>query len=116
MPRTARKPKAAAAIQAKPLYALAPWSCVHRPDGSKIEAYVEITGDWETIAHVPEAKGINAEATAGFIVKAVNDYDRHRQIIAELITALELCMECEDLTWEAEQEAELVLRRVRQGT
>ena len=43
----------------------------------------------------------------------IDDLEKLRPLIDEMIAALELCLECEGLTWEAEQAADTVLRRVK---
>jgi hypothetical protein len=42
-----------------------------------------------------------------------DELEKLRPLIGEMIAALELCLECEGLTWEAEQAADTVLRRVK---
>ena len=111
MPKADKKPKAAA--KPKPLYALAPWSCRRAADHMAIEAYVEAAGDWQKVAQVRQTAFIDAEATANFIVRAVNDYEKNRFSIDELMSALELCLECEGISWEAEHDAEIALARSR---
>jgi hypothetical protein len=103
-------------LNEKGLPNLEPWSCQHHPDHSLIEAYVMGKGDWETIAEVRASAYVNAEQLANFIIKAVNNYDRHQKLIAELASALELCLECEGITWEVEQEAGVILRRIKQDS
>ncbi len=92
-----------------------PWSCNHHKDGSDIEAYCEATGDWEIVAQTRAAPYVNAKANASYIAHAVNDYERMIATIYELVGALELCLESEDLSWEAEQEAEIVCARAHQA-
>jgi hypothetical protein len=99
----------------KALYAISPWSCRRQPDGAVvvIEAYVEAAGDWQPIAVVKQTAFIDAERTAAFIAKAVNDYGSNRTLIAEMAAALTLCLKCSGLTWEAEHEAEILIARAR---
>jgi hypothetical protein len=42
-----------------------------------------------------------------------DELEKLRPLIDEMIAALELCLECEGLTWEAEQAADTVVRRVK---
>jgi hypothetical protein len=111
MPKAARTPKTAA--KTKPLYPAAPWSCVHRGDHSLIEAHVDAAGDWQTVAEIRNSAHIAAEPTADFIARAVNDYESNQTLIAELIDALELCLACDGLSWEAEHDAEIILARAK---
>jgi len=78
-----------------------------------IEAYVEAAGDWQSVAEVRQTAFIDAEATAQFIVRAINDYEKNKISIEELMNALELCLTCSGLTWEAEHDAEIALARAR---
>lgn len=103
-------------VKPKPLYAIAPWSCVHYPDRSEIEAYVEAAGDWEIIAEVRQTAHVAAEATANFIIRVVNDYEKTQHLINEMTAALENCLECEGLNWSAEHDAEVALRRAKQAS
>jgi len=115
MPKAHRKPKTAAKAktQEKSVHSLLPWSCRQYPDRLAIEAYVMGSGEWETIVEVKPSAYVNTEEVGNFIVKAVNDYERHQKLIGELISALELCLECEGITWEAEQEASAILHRAK---
>lgn len=93
---------------------LLPWSCKHQADHSEIEAYVAARGEWETIAVIREAAGVDAEVLSGFIVRVVNNYERNRDLIVQMALALELCITCDGkLTWEAEHEAQVVLNRFK---
>jgi len=55
------------------------WSCTHFGCQSEIEVYVAATDQWETIAVVSAAAGLDAEDIAEFIVKAVIDRTRTRK-------------------------------------
>lgn len=94
-------------------YTMPPWSCRDGEGGIEIEAYNEETGDWVVIAKTVPAPGIDPKPNADFLLRAVNNYDRDRQVIAELISALEMCIGCDKLSWEAEQEASIVLARAK---
>lgn len=100
----------------KPLYAVAPWSYRHYPDRCEIEAYVEASGDWETIVEIRQTAFIDAEVTATFIVHVVNDRERMQNLINEMAAALELCIESKGLTWAAEQAVDVCLSRAKQGS
>ena len=106
MPRAAKKP-------GKPAYTLEPWSRVHQDGVWKIEAYSMATGKREAIAEIRQSAGFCAEDIAEFIVATVNNLEKERQLIGEMIAALELCLECEGITWEAEHDAEIALRHAR---
>lgn len=89
------------------------WTCYHHIDGSDVTAYVMASGGLETIAQTRQANGIDARANAELIVRAVNNHDRYWPIINDLVSALELCLQCQGITWEAEQEASVVLRKIK---
>lgn len=55
------------------MHSIHPWEVQHHPEHSEIEAYIEITGDWEIIA---EIKGINHVAIADFIVALANEHNQ----------------------------------------
>jgi hypothetical protein len=117
MPKASKKQKNEAAIQSvtkfRALHNLEPWACVHHTDHSEIEAYVMAKGDWETVAEVKQTAYLDAVETATFIAKVVNEYEQNQKLVADLVSALELCLKCDGLTWEAEQEAEIVITRSR---
>jgi hypothetical protein len=95
-------------------YTLMPWSCNHYPERSEIVAYLPNTGKHEVIADICDGAGIDAEALAGLITRAVNSYEKNDDMIVQMTAALELCLECEEcLSWEAEHEAQAVLRRAK---
>lgn len=112
-----RKAKSQLAFSQKPQGQVltTPWSSVHFEGRSNVEAFVEPLGDWVVIAKVEDNLNVVAKETSDLITKAVNEYERNQEIIKELIAALELCMECPELTWEAEHDAELVLMRAKLG-
>jgi hypothetical protein len=113
-------PKAAKSTQTQILtpheasLTMMPWSCNHHPAFSEIETYLPITGNFEIIADIHNSKGVDARVVAGLITRAVNRYEKHRELIDQMAAAIELCLSCSDcLTWEAEQGAEVVLKRAR---
>ena len=55
------------------MHSIHPWEVQHHPDHSEIEAYIEITGEWEIIA---EIKSINHVAIAEFIVALGNEHNQ----------------------------------------
>ena len=112
MSRTSKATKPRILTPNESSYTMMPWACNHYPDYSEIEAYVPITGNHEIIADIHDTHGVDAEVVAGLITRAVNSYEKHRDMIEQMIAALELCMTCaECLTWEAEHDAQAVLKR-----
>jgi hypothetical protein len=39
--------------------------------------------------------------------------EKYRSAIRELVAALELCLECDGLSWEAEREADILIARYK---
>lgn len=90
-----------------------PWACRHYPDVSEIEAYADDTGQKKIIAETFNAPYCNAQANAEHIVRTINQCAKMRELIADMLTALEMCLECEGLTWEAEQEADIMCTKAK---
>lgn len=112
MPKARKSPKTLTLAPQESAYMLMPWSCNHHPTFSEIEAYLPITGSFEIIADIHNSKGVDAEVVAGLIARAVNAFPKNQDMILQMGRALELCLDCRDcLTWEAEHEAQAVLRK-----
>jgi hypothetical protein len=109
-----RKPKAEKISSKEAAYLMLPWTCKHYPDRSEIEAYLP-GRDWETIVEIPANPGIDAELVAEFIARTVNGTQKTRDLFSQVADALELCLASGNLTWEAEQEANIVLKRIKEG-
>ena len=91
------------------------WSALRRAGEGTIEAYIEASRTWEPIVEIT-AIGFVAKdrrATASLIIDALDRYQRNRVLIPHMIAALELCLECEELSWAAEHDAEIVLKRAK---
>jgi hypothetical protein len=115
MPNADKKLKDKSVTGKESAYLLMPWSCNHHPTFSEIEAYLPITGSWEIIADIHDTRGVDAEILANLITRAVNGYEKACDMIGQMIVAIELCLACSEcLTWEAEHEAQVVLRRARE--
>jgi hypothetical protein len=115
MTKSDKNPKAEKPTNRESAYMMMPWSCNHYPTYSEIETYIPITGNWEIIADIHDTKGVDAEIVTGLITSAVNRYEKHRELIGQMTSALELCLACGDcLSWEAEHEAQTVLNRAKQ--
>jgi hypothetical protein len=115
MPKADRKRKPLLLSPKEAGYTIMPWSCNHHPTFSEIEAYIPITGNFEIIADIHDSKGVDAEIVAGLLVRAVNIYEKNNDMIAQMVAAIERCLTCADcLTWEAEHEAQVVLKRARE--
>ncbi|GEM_PF-3527676 len=95
-------------------YTPVPWRAAYGEDGAIVEAYIRSTDGWKVVAVVPKTGYADHKANAEFIVNAVNVYGKHRAMIAEMIMALELCLEYDRLPWDAEQEASVVCRNAKE--
>jgi hypothetical protein len=112
MPKAMKDVKTRILTAQESAYMLMPWSCNVHPTFSEIEAYLPITGNFEIVADIHNTKGVDAEVVAGLITRAVNSYEKLRELINQMAAALELCLTCADcLSWEAEHEALAVLKK-----
>jgi hypothetical protein len=68
MHKTRKKPATA------PEHILKNWSCTHFGDLSEIEAFIEASGKWETIASIYRTDDLDAEDIAAFIIQAIGEY------------------------------------------
>ncbi len=93
---------------------LTPWSCNHGQDKSEIEAYCLASGKRQVIAEVPYSNGIDHQRIAEFIGRAVNDYEPARELICSMAQVLEKFLELPTITWEAEHDADILVRRARE--
>ena len=117
MPKARKNPEPRILSAQESAYMLMPWSCNHHPSFSEIEAYLPITGEFEIIADIHDSMGVDAEVVAGLITRAVNAYPKNQDTISQMAGALELCLDCADgLSWEAEHEAQTVLKNHGQNT
>ena len=117
MPKADKNPKAHKMATPKQSgYMLMPWSCNHYPAYSEIEAYVPMTGEWEIIADIHDTKGVDAEVVAGLIARAVNSFEKTHDMISQMAAASSFASPAaECLTWEAEHEAQTVLKQAGRG-
>jgi hypothetical protein len=114
MPKAAKGTRTRTLTPHEASLTMMPWSCNHYATYSEIAAYVPITGEFEIVTDIHDTKGVDAEVVAGLIARAVNSYEKLRELISQMASALELCLSCSDcLTWEAEQGAEVVLKRAK---
>ncbi|HUY67919.1 MAG TPA: hypothetical protein VMV79_01285 [Alphaproteobacteria bacterium] len=110
MPKTSRKLKP---IIEKSILATKPWSCTNFGEQSEIDAYVDATGTWETIATIQPVAAIDAEDIASFITNTINTYEKTQRLIQKMRAALELALECEGLSEETTQYIEAILEETK---
>jgi len=94
---------------------IAPIVCRHQGTVSEIETFFTQGGKYVVIAETFNAPGFEAATTADQIVLAVNSHDKLRGYISELQTAVNMLLECDGITWEAEQEGRAVLKKIKQN-
>lgn len=99
--------------QLRQFYAAHPWQCRHHEDRSEITAYVEASGEWETILTVHPTSGASAESVAAYIAAIINEHQSKADLLQEAMTALLLCLEEDRLTFASEQAADRVVTRIR---
>jgi hypothetical protein len=99
----------------RPFYSIHPWECQHQRDQSEIRAYVEASGNWETVAVIRQTTGANAEAMAQFICYLINDNQKNKSLLLDAMEALESCLEESKLTFASEQAADSVFRRIKES-
>jgi hypothetical protein len=71
------------------------------------------------LTEIGDATGIDAEATAEYIVRAVNAYDLNRALIGELASALRTCLDTNNKEgggagWQTAYDAEMAIRKAEQ--
>jgi hypothetical protein len=106
--------KAKSAVkQPRQFYTAHPWQCEHHQDRSDITAYVEASGEWETVLTVHPTSGASAEALATHVAAIVNEHQDGVDLLQDALSALELCFEEGKLTFTSEQEADRVITRIK---
>lgn len=93
--------------------ATTPWACRRQKDGAAIDAYIEGLGEWATVATTVPVATLDPQAVAEQIIRAVNAYENDQELLNEMAAALELCLACDGISWEAEHDAEITLNRYR---
>jgi hypothetical protein len=94
------------------IYATNPWRVEVEEEGAVIEAYVEGTDTWESIAIVLATSGASAGKMARFIVGLVNDNQKQEPLLEDTLAALEAVIE-EGLTFASEQAIEHAVTGLR---
>jgi hypothetical protein len=94
------------------LYTVHPWQCIHRKECSEITAYVEASGDWETVLVVKPTSGASAEHIAIFVCAVINDHIKSKNLLHDAMHALELVMS-DGLNFTSEQAIEKVAHRIK---
>lgn len=114
MPK-AKKPQCPT-TQPRQFYTAHPWQCHHHQDRSEITAYVEASGEWETVLTIHPTSGTSAEVLANYVAAIVQEHQAKADLLQEAMTALELCLEEDRLTFTSEQAADRVVTRIKART
>ena len=109
---TAAKPKAPMRAP-RQFYAAHPWQCHHKKTRSDIQAYVEASGQWETILTVHPTSGASAESLANYVAGIMNEHQSKADLLHDAMMALELCLEEDRLTFSSEQAADRAVTRIK---
>src|SRR5580658_3503421 len=94
------------------IYATQPWRVEVEQEGAVIEACVEGTDKWESVAIVLPTSGASAGKMARFIVGLVNDNQKQESLLENALAALESVSE-EGLTFASEQAVEHAVTELR---
>jgi hypothetical protein len=93
-------------------YRSRPWRCIQSGDECALSAFVEASGEWETVAIVQPTSGADAKSLANFILRVVNDWNEHDDLFQAASEALEAVLQ-EGLTFSTEQEVESMVERLK---
>jgi hypothetical protein len=91
-----------------------PWR--QRQGSALVEAYSPALKGWAVVAEGKDTAELSGQDVAALIVGAVNSGKDNEDVRAELIAALETCLDCEGLDFAAEHDAEVALRKAGKGS
>jgi DNA-binding CsgD family transcriptional regulator len=97
----------------KPFYQSDEWRAQYRNGYSEVEIHDGAANIWSTVMHV---QGKHHLEIADFTVAVINAHNQKIDKYEEAIRALEICLESDGLSWEAEQAADIVLGRSEKDT
>lgn len=110
MPKTEKQKPSAE----KALLATMPWACTNFGNTSEIDAYVEQTGKWETIAETHSVGDIlDAEDIASFIVSSANSVQEMHVVLKQALVSLEACVACKGVEQKVRQSAEKAINNIK---
>jgi hypothetical protein len=93
-------------------YGSHPWRCQPCEGGCELIAYVDASGQWETVAIVQPTSNATARALAEFIVGLVNEQQRDSDVLQAAFDALDGLLE-QGLTFSTEQDADRVIETLK---
>ena len=91
------------------IYDLEHWNVRRLTQHAAIDLLRTKDNVWETVA---EIRGAAHKALAEYFVFKIKDHDQVTMHLEEATYALKLCLESGNLSWEAEQEAEAIVRKI----
>lgn len=98
----------------KSLLATMSWACTNFGQTSEIDAYVEETGSWETVAEAHAVEGIiDAEDIASFIVRSVNQAQEMQASLKQALVSLEACLACRNIDAKIKTPAEKAIQSIK---
>jgi hypothetical protein len=103
------KPQAA---KARLFYSIHPWESRHHENYSEIVAYVEASGEWETVLDIRPTSGVSHETMAASILSLIHEHQEKRNTLHDAMEALELVMN-DGLTYSSEQAAERAVTNIK---
>ena len=106
-------PKAKAKTFKDSLASTLPWNHTSFGEDVEIEACAAGTNKWETIADVRSFLGFDGEDIASFIVTAVNEHEKTRQLLGDLTELTEALLASKPLSEKVRKNAEATLTQVR---
>ena len=110
MPKSTTPKKHAA--KHRQFYTLHPWRYRVANDRAEILAYVE-GHDWETVLIVNPTSGNSAEVLAAYVTDIINLHNASHGLLHDAMSALELCLQEDRMTYTSEQTAERVVTRIK---
>ncbi len=109
MPK-AKQPKEA---KSRVYYQIHEWQCEHHKDCSEIKAYVEASGEWETVLEARPTSGASAETLADFVCGLINSNQEKNRLMRIALEALQTCLDEGDLNFTSEQAADHAIAQLK---
>jgi hypothetical protein len=101
-------------VQEHSIYDTVPWTSSGFGNESEIDARMQATGHWETLATVRSVDGFDADDIAGFIIIAVNNYKKTQTLLKKVRATIELCQKSDGLNSKIKQNIDETLGALSQ--
>ena len=113
MPKATKTHKSTAASNdQRDFHSLRRWQCRHHKKHSDIVAFIEADETWQPVATVHSTHGVDAEVMASYVATLVNQHHEKQDLLRSAMVALEALVN-EGLTFDTEQEADSVLKQMK---